>query len=454
MGLKLAVATLATVVLLGSHCLGDPLGDSLRVISHETISANLVENIVFGPFPIRFQSCVFPQPINVSRSIKTGISPQLAFIDCTFSDSVFVANTTLRRGLFLIRCVFQGPLIVDRVEFMEDSAKTSYDESFEWVKNFPILPPPSFLIESCQFNDGLILDSLDMRPGGLFAWGSNIKGLVIKRCFGDRILLLQNELTSQLLFGLNTAFYGLEINECTFDSNSTIVGNLQFNSFRNCNFHGTVFEPDSLPKAINLTSSIGLESLRYATNPGPLASLRNEFRVLGFRDQERMITYAMKKAENQTVKIKYLNWLLFDLTCDWGLEYTRPLWIVFWLFLGSWVFYFVVVVNKTKSDIFREWRGRHRNKSVTWRIPIRRLRVFARRRTWLVLRLTLLFSIMSAFNIGFRDFNFGRWIRNITRNEYDLRATGWIRSISGAQALLSVYLFALFLLTYFGRPFD
>jgi hypothetical protein len=38
--------------------------------------------------------------------------------------------------------------------------------------------------------------------------------------------------------------------------------------------------------------------------------------------------------------------------------------------------------------------------------------------------------------------------------EYMLRATGWVRTVSGTQSLLSVYLLALWVLTYFGRPFE
>jgi len=38
--------------------------------------------------------------------------------------------------------------------------------------------------------------------------------------------------------------------------------------------------------------------------------------------------------------------------------------------------------------------------------------------------------------------------------EYMLRATGWVRVVSGIQSLLSVYLLALWALTYFGRPFE
>jgi hypothetical protein len=49
--------------------------------------------------------------------------------------------------------------------------------------------------------------------------------------------------------------------------------------------------------------------------------------------------------------------------------------------------------------------------------------------------------------------DFGRWLRLLTTHEYDLKAVGWARTVSGCQSLLSVYLIALWVLTYFGRPF-
>ena len=64
------------------------------------------------------------------------------------------------------------------------------------------------------------------------------------------------------------------------------------------------------------------------------------------------------------------------------------------------------------------------------------------------------FSLLSAFNIGWRELNVGNWIVRIQPREYTLRATGWVRSVSGIQSLISVYLLAMWALTYFGRPFE
>ncbi len=63
------------------------------------------------------------------------------------------------------------------------------------------------------------------------------------------------------------------------------------------------------------------------------------------------------------------------------------------------------------------------------------------------------FSLLSACHIGFREINAGKWIASVQARDYDLRPAGWVRTVSGLQALLSLYLLAIWVLTYFGRPF-
>jgi len=55
---------------------------------------------------------------------------------------------------------------------------------------------------------------------------------------------------------------------------------------------------------------------------------------------------------------------------------------------------------------------------------------------------------------GFRDINFGRWLRLLTRQESNIKAVGWALVAACWQSLISVYLIALWVLTYFGRPFE
>ena len=55
------------------------------------------------------------------------------------------------------------------------------------------------------------------------------------------------------------------------------------------------------------------------------------------------------------------------------------------------------------------------------------------------------FSLLSAFHMGWRDLNVGIWIARIQPREYALRATGWVRVVSGIQSLFE------FIYSQFGR---
>jgi hypothetical protein len=73
---------------------------------------------------------------------------------------------------------------------------------------------------------------------------------------------------------------------------------------------------------------------------------------------------------------------------------------------------------------------------------------------WTALGWASYFSLLSAFHIGFREFNVGTWLARLQARKYALDPIGWVRVVSGAQSLLSVYLLAMWALTYFGRPFQ
>ena len=73
---------------------------------------------------------------------------------------------------------------------------------------------------------------------------------------------------------------------------------------------------------------------------------------------------------------------------------------------------------------------------------------------WAALGPALQFSLLSAFHIGFREFSVGTWLARLQGSQYALEGLGWVRTLSGFQSLLSVYLLAMWALTYFGRPFQ
>ena len=252
------------------------------------------------------------------------------------------------------------------------------------------------------------------------------------------------------------------------------------------------FEPKNLPITEGIALARDLQSLTYRYNSGPLTRLRKEFQEAGFREQERAITCALNRHdanpkdlrasvaaswkrlrkkdfdERKLMPLKQFvegvfKWVAFDLTSEYGYSYGRPLRIVAVLWAFFALVYFVFMHFAGGSGIYFVGTRIVRGLPHVQGMQIRPRRVRATKRwkfpflwlgqQWRLLRTAMFFSLMSAFNIGFRDINFGRWLRLLTKREYDLKALGWARTFSGCQSLLSVYLIALWVLTYFGRPF-
>jgi hypothetical protein len=234
---------------------------------------------------------------------------------------------------------------------------------------------------------------------------------------------------------------------------------------QDANLLGAIFEPRSVATIKGIGSMTNLESITYQNNPGPLTELRKLFQDAGYREQERKITYVLnhEEARRGSFMERWFKRIVFDLTCQYGLTPGRPLRIVLSLWLFFSCVYTVFMHRPGPSGIYfigtRWWRGKSNTQGIRIR-PLairttewRNLSPLWLRREWRLLRAAMFFSLMSAFNLGFRDFNFGRWLRMLTKREYDLKAVGWARTVSGFQSLLSVYLIALWVLTYFGRPF-
>ncbi len=252
------------------------------------------------------------------------------------------------------------------------------------------------------------------------------------------------------------------------------------------------FEPKSLPELRGIAAAKNLELLTYDDNPDALAQLRKQFEDGGFRMQERKITYALKRKEAElswdgctsrktgdtTRAILWssnsnlancgsfiLNKVFFDWTCQYGMSPGRPLSLGVLLWLLCSLLYFACIRIPGEAGLYRVYAqsieedpSAHRHVQrisppvIAANTSVRRLLQFSWRE-WAVLRAGMFFSLMSAFNIGFRDINFGRWLRLLTRQEFDIKALGWARVVAGWQSLVSVYLIALWVLTYFGRPF-
>jgi hypothetical protein len=146
-------------------------------------------------------------------------------------------------------------------------------------------------------------------------------------------------------------------------------------------------------------------------------------------------------------------WLFFELPVGYGLHPGRALLVLVGGIGLFGVVYAIALATETGS-IYRVWpAGRIEpllGAELAEKAKLEPLLLWGR---WAALGRGLQFSLLSAFHLGFRELNVGNWLARVQAQEYGLQAVGWVRVVAGLQSLLSVYLLAMWVLTYFGRPF-
>ncbi|MGD0788306.1 MAG: pentapeptide repeat-containing protein [Terracidiphilus sp.] len=239
----------------------------------------------------------------------------------------------------------------------------------------------------------------------------------------------------------------------------------------NADLRGVLFRPTDGPEPSLIGTARHLADLRFIDNPEPIVSLRNALLDAGFEQSGREVNRAYHRHGENPVQ-----WLLFDWTCAWGADPLRPLAIVaclcalctlvYWGALhfdmkGAGLYLIAggkssagggpqerasrIAVVPSRSEPMKAAIG---GGSAAWRRLRRRTRLEMQ-----ALLTAFFFSLMSIFTLGVEGFNGGQWIRMIQPREFDIRARGWLRTVSGVQALLGAGLLALSLLSYFGHPF-
>jgi hypothetical protein len=217
----------------------------------------------------------------------------------------------------------------------------------------------------------------------------------------------------------------------------------------NANFSHSIFKPTYIGKNIILGAK-GLSSITF-DKFDKIVELRNEARKAGFRSQEKQLTAALRKYRFKVVTLRerFFEYVFFDYPTDYGAKPWRSLEIFGAFFLVVSIPYMISLRKYRQDGIWKVWvQDRARvdlGRDKPERLTTRGYKIFL---------YGLYFSLLSAFHIGWRDLNVGSWIARIQPREYSLKATGWVRVVSGAQSLISIYLLALWALTQFGRPFE
>ncbi|MEQ1681679.1 MAG: pentapeptide repeat-containing protein [Nitrospira sp.] len=295
----------------------------------------------------------------------------------------------------------------------------------------------------------------------------------------------------------NMAFTDVNFRDANLRGALLVHTNMSVAHLEGADLFGATYEVDTHPKTSSIAYAKNIEYMTYESDPSSLAHLRAEFKVAGFRDQERKITFALKSRQVETLwetceNAKgncfeyFVNRYLFDLTSQYGMNPGRVLLTILTIFGVSTVLYWGLIhfskdsglsinvpldhdrTNQPlwlKADLSKDGQLIRESGVETkkgYKVLPRQLHQFknlAYCREWMrreraLLWVSFVFSLMSTFNIKFRDVDFGRWLKQLTTREYEIKAVGFARTVSGIQALLSVYFIALLLVTYFGRPFE
>jgi hypothetical protein len=249
--------------------------------------------------------------------------------------------------------------------------------------------------------------------------------------------------------------------------------------FDNADVAGLKWDAQGIPDMRTISECRNLEFLKYDRFETPLLQLRKALADAGLRSGERKMNYALQRS-----RLDHLwdegsdgkGWSIWDrcevvfqkIFFEWpsryGLDAGKPLRLLVVLMFGCWPLYLAALVRRGTWPRAGIWAIRspdavfkpYKTRPVRVHLNLRRIRG-ARRRFRVLCRalvLTFFFSLQSSFTLGYKDVNVGAWIARIQAREYQLRATGWVRSVAGVQSIISVYLLALWLLTYFGRPFE
>lgn len=272
-------------------------------------------------------------------------------------------------------------------------------------------------------------------------YNANLSGAVLSNAFLQKADLSEADLDSA------------DLSWAKLDSTNLYQTNLSQARLLGAKLTNALYEPKGDPPIIETMWNVeGLYSLRWKSSPRGLHALREGFKREGMRKQEREITFSIMHSELQNTRGIWsrIQFILFEVTCDFGLSPGRPLKILIILFLGFSVVYMVSIRSQQKSDsgIWKVWGEDRIIKRDDEDKPKRLIES-----KWQVPLWGLWYSLISTFHFGWRDLNIGNWIARINPNEYALRPTGWVKSVSGVQSLISVYLVALSALSYFGRPF-
>jgi hypothetical protein len=300
---------------------------------------------------------------------------------------------------------------------------------------------------------------------GANLYSANLSGAYLTANLSGATMYHAN-LSDAYLSGANLS--GADLEGANLSGANLEGANLTTAKLAGSNVANARYEPSGEPPHPYVAAIKGLSSVRVqGNNVVGLVQLRKLLQDAGLRDLEREATYSIEKAKTiawrpkvSSILVAISRWLCFDLTTAYGLHPFRALLLI----IGIWLLCVPIYCRSIADDPgpLQEASGIYQifpadrvegpaSEPTIWQRPTVRRVHYA---NWEAVRAAAYFSLLSAVNIGFEQFTPGDWIQRLQPHEYVLRGEGWVRMVAGAQALLSVFLLAMWALTQFGRPFQ
>jgi len=255
--------------------------------------------------------------------------------------------------------------------------------------------------------------------------------------------LVNTNISNAYLFKANLC--RASIVDANLSSANLMYSNLSGTFLSKVDLKDVLFEPASLPTVSNMVSMRNLSRIRYRYNNIPMVQLKNSFNNAELLKQAKQVNTALHRVE-----ATWWETLLFDYTCEWGSNAGRPLVILLllWLiFSGLYGLLDIYQGNRREYMIANPKAIKKENEMQ----PDKWTRV---KNGLAAYGIAWVFGLQRSLRIGFREISPNHWLSLLLPRDFKIYSEGWPRYVSGFQSLLSVYLIALSILSYFGRPFE
>lgn len=296
---------------------------------------------------------------------------------------------------------------------------------------------------------------------GAYFSKAKLRDANLRRINLQNATIIKSDLSNVLLEEANLR--GAILENGNLEGAKLIESDITGAKFNGTNLAHVVYEPRApgQPDVQCISRAMNLHLMKYDKDRSGLVSLKSNFQKFGFRSQERDITFALKKRDCELLiesgKLSkiiegYSLLVLLEWTSQYGRKPGFPILLMISLLGICYILYFVVILFGGKGTVWKVLPKEQRlpNEKRFRPVPVE----FARCTILEVLWYPLYLGLLSAFRIGWRDINVGTWLSMSLPVEYTLVPRRWVKLIAGIQSAVSVYLLALSILTYFGRPFE